>query len=202
VVDRALSLVAPLLPAAPSVDFGGELLPEAPAEELAARLGNELAPVLVQPGAGWGSKRWPPERWGEVAAELGAVTGSPVGVLAAPGEEPLAAAVVAAGRGRARALPALGLLELVAVLRRAALVLGGDTGPVHLAHALGTPVLMLMGPTDPERHGPWGAPRAALAHRMPCGFCYKRFAETKACLLQILPHHVAATARSLLSSAR
>jgi heptosyltransferase-1 len=54
------------------------------------------------------------------------------------------------------------LPTLAALLRRARLVMGGDSGPTHLAHALGTPVLMLMGPTDPARHGPYGAPERAL----------------------------------------
>jgi ADP-heptose:LPS heptosyltransferase len=62
---------------------------------------------------------------------------------------------------------------------------GGDSGPIHLAHALGTPVLSVMGPTDPERHGPYGAPASALAHPLPCSYCYRRFTDTKACLLEI-----------------
>jgi lipopolysaccharide heptosyltransferase I len=82
-------------------------------------------------------------------------------------------------------VPAPSLAFLAALLRRSRLVLGGDTGPVHLAHALGVPVLALMGPTDPARHGPYGEPDAALWRRLPCSFCYRRYAETKACLLEI-----------------
>jgi ADP-heptose:LPS heptosyltransferase len=77
--------------------------------------------------------------------------------------------------------------------------MGGDTGPLHLAHALGAPVLMVMGPTDPARHGPYGAPERALAHRLPCSFCYRRFAEPKACLLDIAPREVAARAAALMA---
>jgi heptosyltransferase I len=81
-------------------------------------------------------------------------------------------------------------------------VLGGDSGPIHLAHAMGTPVLMVMGPTDPARHGPYGAPERAVHHRLPCSFCYRRFAEAKACLLEIPPERLAEHAASLLASLR
>ena len=63
------------------------------------------------------------------------------------------------------------LPRLASLLRGASLVLGGDTGPIHLAHALGAPVLCVMGPTDPERHGPYGAPDRALAVVLPCSYC-------------------------------
>jgi heptosyltransferase-1 len=102
----------------------------------------------------------------------------------------LAAAVAAASGGAAAPLAAPTLAFLAALLRAARLVLAGDTGPLHLAHALGTPVLCLMGPTDPARHGPYGAPEAALFRRLPCSFCHRRFASTKACLLEIPPRLV------------
>jgi len=69
-------------------------------------------------------------------------------------------------------------------------VLGGDTGPMHLAHALGVPVIMLMGPTDPTRHGPFGAPEAAMVERLPCSFCYRRLDEIKPCMLAHNPRAV------------
>jgi ADP-heptose:LPS heptosyltransferase len=62
------------------------------------------------------------------------------------------------------------------------------------------PVLQLHGPTDPARHGPYGAPERALYRRLPCSFCYKRFAETKACLLELAPAEVAARALALLEA--
>jgi len=103
---------------------------------------------------------------------------------------------VASG-GAAAAIEAPSLAAFAALARGASLVLGGDTGPLHLAHALGAPVLMVMGPTDPLRHGPYGASERALAHRLPCSFCYKRFGEAKACLLDIAPHEVARRAAEL-----
>ena len=80
--------------------------------------------------------------------------------------------------------------------------MGGDSGPTHLAHALGTPVLMLMGPTDPARHGPYGAPERAMWKRLPCSFCYRRFDETKASLLEIPADRVAERAEVFLKISR
>ena len=58
---------------------------------------------------------------------------------------------------------------------------------------------MVMGPTDPERHGPYGAPESAVSKRLACSFCYQRLAETKACLLEIPPRRVAERAAALRS---
>lgn len=187
-VDRMLSLLDGLgLPPEPA-DFGPEkLFRVEPA-------GLEIPPepyVLLHPGAGWANKRYPPAWWGEATRRLHAETGVLTRVAQAAGEEDLAAGVAAAGGEAVRITPAPDLPTLAALIRRARLMLGGDTGPTHLAHALGTPVLMLMGPTDPERHGPYGAPDRALFERLACSFCYKRLEETKACLLAIPPRRVA-----------
>ncbi len=202
-VDRALSLLDALgLPREPA-DFGGPKLFRATARPAAAVPGP-AAPrfALIHPGAGWGNKAYPPAWWGEAARRLHAATGVRTRVAAAPGEETLAAAVVAAAGGgsaaAAEVAAAPDLPALAALLRGASLMLGGDTGPTHLAHALGTPVLMVMGPTDPDRHGPYGAPERALYRRLPCSFCYRRFDEAKACLLELPPERVAERAAALL----
>jgi heptosyltransferase-1 len=197
-VDRALSLLAALgLPAEPADFGGGKLFPVAP-PAVRRLLAAERGPfALVHPGAGWANKRYPPARWGEAARLLAAAGGPPTWVAAAPGEEELAAEVAAAAAGAARAVAAPDLPTFAALARRAALVLGGDSGPLHLAHALGAPVLLVMGPTDPERTGPYGAPERALFHRLPCSFCCRRFAEVKACLLEIPAAAVAARALEL-----
>jgi heptosyltransferase-1 len=231
-VDRGLSLLDALgLPAEPA-DFGGDKLfrtleaaPASAASAAAVASAAGVAPpaagenpglpaplpvaaggapfALLHPGAGWGNKIYPADWWGQAIRLLHAATGLRTLVAAAPGEERLAAAAAAAGGSAACAVePAPDLPALAALLRRAALMLGGDTGPTHLAHALGTPVLMVMGPTDPARHGPYGAPERALFRRLPCSFCHRRFGETKACLLEILPESVAARAGALLAAGR
>jgi heptosyltransferase-1 len=126
--------------------------------------------VVIHPGAAWASKRYPADRWGRVAAAISRATGRRIVVSAGPGEAELAEQVERASGGVATRAEASDLPALIALLADAALVLGGDTGPLHLAHALGVPALFLHGPTDPQTHGPYGAPERALrAEAARCG---------------------------------
>jgi heptosyltransferase-1 len=183
------------------VNFGGERLLKTPPKSAAGLLREldavraENRPlVAIQAGAGWANKTWPAEWFGEVARGLRDAAATDVRVLLAPGEEALAQRVVEASGGAARAIDTVDFRVLAAVLRRCDLLLGGDTGPLHLAHALGTPVLCLVGPTDPRRNGPYGGPQgdpqSLVFQQLPCSYCYKRFDEPKACLLQLTPEHV------------
>ena len=131
---------APAIARVPEVDFtpfakdaSGEL----------ARFANR---IVLLPGAGKPGKQWPVERFAELAARLG----SDALVVWGPGEEPLARAI------GAEVAPATNFRELAFILSRARLVVGADTGPLHLAAALGTPLAGLYGPTDPARNGPYG----------------------------------------------
>ena len=120
---------------------------------------------MLNPGGGWASKLWPAERFGELAQGLRAL-GLPSLVSWGPGEEALADRVVAASGGAAvRSFPT-SLLDYVELARRARLVVAADTGPLHLACAVGTPVVALFGPTDPVRNGPF-APDDVVLRRMP-----------------------------------
>jgi heptosyltransferase-1 len=111
--------------------------------------------VVLAPTAGWGAKEWPAERYGAAAAALGKA-GFRVLVNAAPSGDAVAEAVVRASEGAAVAVPC-SVGEMIALVRRADLVMGGDTGPLHLAAALERPVVGIYGPTDPARTGPYGA---------------------------------------------
>ncbi len=198
-VERALAVLERLgLPAEPP-DFGADRLLAGPAPE--AALGADPRPFcLIHPGAAWGNKVYPAERWGAVARGLAERLDTAVRIALppAPGERELAARIVGESRGAAEPIEAADLPTLGALSRRARLVLGADSGPVHLAHALGTPVVCLMGPTDPECHGPYGDPRGALSRPLPCSYCYRRFAGTKACLLEITPGAVVERAAEIL----
>jgi heptosyltransferase-1 len=109
--------------------------------------------AILNPGAGWGTKCWPVESYGTVAAALPA-RGLAVVINYGPGEEELAHAVHQASG--TSALPVkCSVGELIALTRRAALFVGGDTGPMHLAAALRVPVVALFGPTRPARNGPY-----------------------------------------------
>jgi heptosyltransferase I len=145
------------------------------------------ATALLNPGAGWGAKRWPVERYAAVARGL-AERGFSVVVNAGPGEEELAEAIRTQSGGTA--LPATcSLSQLIALTRRVSLAVAGDTGPLHLACALGKPVVGIFGPTDPARNGPFGTHfrvlRSAESRRD-----HTRRAEPEAGLLTIQPEEV------------
>ena len=118
--------------------------------------------ALLSPGGGWGAKLWPPENYGEVAAALGR-DGLPSLINFGPGEEERARMVEQSSAGAAQPL-CCSLGELIALTRRAAIFIGGDSGPMHLAAALGVPVVAIFGPTDPARNGPYGARSVVLRH--------------------------------------
>jgi heptosyltransferase-1 len=201
-IDRALSLLAPLGIGAPAVDLGGDkLLRQAPPEAEVflgdqRRSGKPL--VLLQAGAGWVNKMYPLESWARVARGL-AGDGADVVLPSAPGEEQLAARLAELAGGAARVVDAKPFPFLAALIRGCRLFLGGDTGPLHLAHAMGAKVLCIIGPTDPRRNGPYRAPERTIFRELPCSYCYKRFDEAKACLLQYPPELVLGRARELLA---
>jgi len=152
--------------------------------------------VLMNPGAGWGAKRWPAERFGEVARSL-SNAGYRVVVNAGPMEESLAAEVVAAS-GRSAIAVECNVSQLISLTRRASLAIAGDTGPLHLACAMGKPVVGIFGPTDPARNGPFGCDFRVLRHPSSKRD-HSRKAEPEKGLLTITPEAVLSAARELLN---
>jgi len=119
--------------------------------------------AVLNPGAGWSSKLWPAERYGEVARRLQAEHGlASVAAWGGAAERPLAEAIVAASHGAAKLAPPTTVLELAALCRRAALFVGSDTGPMHLAVAVGTPTVSLHGPSVAEWCGAYGPDNVRL----------------------------------------
>jgi len=166
IIEQNLSLASAVAQSALTVaptDLPRDVRAEERVENLLKQ--NNLAEyAIVNPGAGWGAKKWPPERYGEVARELAARAGVRSLINFGPGEEKLARDTESASGGAALSL-SLTLTELIAATRQARLFLGGDTGPMHLAAALGVPVVGIFGPTDPVRNGPFHT--AAIALRSP-----------------------------------
>ena len=195
VVEQAVQIVSsalglPLRPAAVS-------LPRDPVAEAWWRQqpGHEEPFVLVVPQAGWGAKQWPAERFGAVVQQL-AHAGYRVLVNRSHTQDAIAAAVIARSQGTAMAL-ATDLPQLIALTRRASLTIAGDTGPLHLAAALGRPVLALFGPTDPARTGPYATAERVLRH--PSSVTdHSRHQATEAGLLQITTETVCSAALDLL----
>jgi heptosyltransferase-1 len=177
------------------VDFPLDEAAERACDALLARLlpgGEPFA--LVAPTAGWGAKQWPAERFGAVAAELGR-QGYRTLVNAAGEKDPIARSVVEASGGYAAA--ATGDLPLlIALTRRARVVIAGDTGPLHLAAALGRPVVALFGPTDPARNGPYGTRARVLRHGGERRD-HRRLAEPEKGLLAITVEEVVEAAMEL-----
>ncbi len=199
-VDQVLGVLDALQIPPVDVDFGAERIMTTEPPAVQQLLDAHPEPfALIPPGAGWGNKVYPARWWGTVARQIHQQTGIRVWVPCGPGEQELAAELAAASQGAARDLGLIDLPTLAGLMRRARLVLGGDSGPLHLAHALGAPVLCVLGPTDPRRHGPYGEPRRALARPLPCSYCYKRYEEAKACLLGIPPAVVVERALELLT---
>ncbi|MGA2418843.1 MAG: glycosyltransferase family 9 protein [Candidatus Acidiferrum sp.] len=111
--------------------------------------------VLLSPGGGWRSKCWPPERFGQLAHRIRESLGLRCVVNYGPGEDYLLEAIKASS-GNAEPIGYSGSVErLMALSRGAEFIVGGDTGPLHLAIALGTPSVSIYGPTDPQRNGPY-----------------------------------------------
>jgi lipopolysaccharide heptosyltransferase I len=130
--------------------------------------------ALVNPGAAWPNKRWPARRFGFVAAAVKRELGLASVVLWGPGEEGLAAEVVAASAGAAEVAPKTTISDIVGLARAARLMLSGDTGPLHIAGAVGTPIVALFGPTQPERNGPWFEEDVTLSQVQECVCLYER----------------------------
>jgi heptosyltransferase-1 len=152
--------------------------------------------AILNPGAGWGAKRWPAERYGHVARAL-AKCGVQSVVNYGPGEEDLAGAAEAASEGAARAFQC-SISELIALTRRAKLFVGGDTGPLHLAAALKVPVVAIFGPTDPARNGPYGTRSVVL--RNPASMTtHARNPRTDEAMLGIGVEEVVSSAQALLA---
>ena len=184
VADRPLPNCAAMLPQDDQAEVSAAKL---------VRPGERFA--ILNPGAGWGAKQWPPERYGEVACGLTKLGVNPL-INFGPGEEQLASAAVSASNGAARPL-SCSLGELIALTRRASLFIGGDTGPMHLAAALQVPVVAVFGPTDPARNGPHGT-RSIVLRNPASTTSFSHVSAPDPGLMKITPDEVTNAARSLL----
>ncbi len=201
VVEQNLSIVESII-AKPVIAPAAPLPCDSAAEDRIARRLRELGVTdfaIVNPGAGWGAKRWPAERYGQVARMLACCGVQPI-VNYGPGEKELASEVEGASGGAARAFPCT-ISELIALTRRAKLFIGGDTGPLHLAAALRVPVVAIFGPTDPARNGPYGT-RSVVLRNPASSTTHARNANADQAMIEISVDAVMAGARSLLANGK
>ena len=178
-------------------------LPSQALDDLRRRIPPDRPFALINAGAAWPNKRWPPGRFGELATFLKEACGMTPVVLWGPGEEGLADAVIAASSNAAVAAPPTRVADVVALARAAALVVSGDTGPLHIATAVGTPTVSLFGPTDPERNGPYAPDDITVSKYETCGCHYdRRCHEPVWCLDEVGAAEVCAAVQRRLLAAR
>lgn len=197
VIEQTLSIVEALTGTNVNpepVEFPADCAAEEKIEQQLRRAGiSEFA--ILNPGAGWGAKQWPADRYGTVARAL-AKCGLQSVVNYGPGEEDLAREVETSSEGDARSFQC-SISELVALTRRARLFVGGDTGPLHLAAALRVPVVAIFGPTDPKRNGPYGT-RSVVLRNPESRTTHERNARPDEAMLSITAEAVVEAARNLL----
>lgn len=168
-----------------------------------AAAGGARKYVVLNPGAAWPNKRWPADRFGVLAAQLRARTGLRSLVTWGSNERALAETVVRSSDGAAALAPPTAIADLAVVMRDAALVISGDTGPLHIGAAMGAPLVGLYGPTWPERNGPWHPDDEVISRAGRCGCHHKRQCLRGApCIDEIAVSEVLAAAERRLAAAR
>jgi lipopolysaccharide heptosyltransferase I len=190
VIAKNLSLLTTLGVNTTTVEFPLARVHSPALEVIEGQLGTSPARpalALINPGAAWPNKRWPAGRFGEVAAFLHEVRGLVPYVLWGPGEAALAQEVIDASSGAARLAPPTSTADLLALSRAAALMVSGDTGPLHIAGAAGTPLVAIFGPTDPGRNGPWSPEDVVVSRHAACGCHYQRRCRQPSWCLQDVP---------------
>lgn len=172
VIDKNLRLAATL--GAPQHRRDFPILPIPSAALDAIRAEGIARFALINCGAAWPNKRWPAERFGHLATWLRERHGLASVALWGPGEQALAEDVVRQSQGAAVAAPPTSLADLVAIAAAADVMVSGDTGPTHVASAMGTPVVALFGPTSPDRNGPWVEADESVSRYATCDCHYQR----------------------------
>lgn len=197
-LDRYLSVAEALgCPGGPvEFDFGIGDADRAAAGELLATVGGPRLAVLL-PGTNWPTKRWPAVHFAALVGPLRERYGLACVVAGGPGDRPLGEQIP----GALNLAGQTTLKQLVAVLERADLVIANDTGPMHVAAALGRPLVTLFGPTNPVRTGPYLRDDAVLRLRMPCSPCYARACTHNSCMAWLTPEMVLRRVAGTLSAA-
>jgi heptosyltransferase I len=178
-VDRYLKIASFLGCDVSRVSFSFSLESSSTFNSQLLTLNLPKAYAVLVPGARWKTKKWPPEKFGELASRL------PVQsvVVGSKADKDSADLIVSLSKGKAISLAGkTRLKELIAVMRKAKFVISNDSGPMHIAAALGIPVYAIFGPTDPLRTGPYGKGHTNISTAIPCAPCFKKTCEYVKCL--------------------
>lgn len=145
-----------------------------PVEEFEAPRTGEMR-IVVNVGASKPANRWPADRWARLCRRLVEEVGATVHLIGGAGDRAAVQAVIdRAGVGLHDQAGRLSLKQSAGLIRSARLFIGGDTGPLHIAAALGTPCVALFGAADPRRTGPFGGSRGVVSQPVPCSPCRRR----------------------------
>lgn len=202
VIDRNLELLRGLGITSRRVRFD---LPETTADaemasELIKKLGFRGGFAMINPGAGWKSKLWPRQRFAAVARHLSRSCGLPsLVVWAGPAELLWAREIVSLAGSCAAVAPPTTLTQLASIARLGSLFVSSDTGPLHLAVAVGTPSVGLYGPVSAERNGPYGPGHIALQQMLVFGSNRERRNASPAAMEGIRVEHVCDACDELVS---
>jgi ADP-heptose:LPS heptosyltransferase len=162
-------------------------------------IGPEDRKVILNAPARWPSKSWPKESFAELGDQLASRIGAKIILTGGRADRSLVEEI--ASQMRTRPLVAAGrttLKELCALFRKVDLVITCDSGPMHIAAALGTRTVALFGPTDPRRTGPYGMGHRVLQKQMDCVPCFKRRCPDNRCLKEITVEEVGEAAAEIL----
>lgn len=146
--------------------------------------------IALNPAAGWQTKTWAPDRYASLADRIAGELRAGVYLLWGPGERELAERVRSLMREDATIIPPMGLKSLAALIARCDAFIGGDSGPLHLASALGVPVVGIYGPSDPSRNGPFRGHFRVVRSTGSCRGCYKRRCATRECMDRVSAEEV------------
>ncbi len=203
--DEALRLLTAIgLPASrvrPVIDLPESAVERVRVWALASRSTERRPLVVLHPGTSnfMPHKRWPPERYGVLARGLREALGARVVATFGRDDAEVVDAVLRSSDGAVERAPDLpSPLDLAAFLSRADLVVGGDTGPLHLADALGRPAVMIFGPTDPRLYHPLEHPERVLYERAHCSPCRFRLCPERICLDAVTPEQALAICLGVL----
>ena len=173
-VDRYLKMADYLGCDTSEISFPFPALPD----EIPMYEANEPYAVII-PGARWETKRWPPEKFGKLASLLPLKSV----IVGGKGDRAIAEEVGSSSKGKASSLAGkTSLQELAGILKNARLVICNDSGPMHIAAALGIPVFAVFGPTDPVRTGPYGKGHSIIRSDVVCAPCFKKRCADMKCM--------------------
>lgn len=168
---------------------------------LKKEVSNEQRIVILHPGATWLTKRWPIEKYALLTDRIKANFADAIVIITygGPGERKDAEKIKNLSHSALIISPPTTLGELIALIERCEVLVASDTGPLHLAAALGKKVIGFYGPTDSIRNGPYGEGNIVIKNDLPCLSCWKKSCSHVSCIREITVSEVAEKLRLLLT---